>query len=1439
MPPEKVSAISKRKGRRGFGVSWSICFCQMGEELVGSSELAPQAAAGAMNQLHSGTAINGTPAFACECGRFRFNFCSQPLSPSPALHTRRPCRSFGDGPVSEETKSRWKTPDLPCTCATAAAPIVSQKIQLLTAGKEIDDRPTDHRSPSPEPTYNEQGVRTNTREQRQKDKLMKERQDIIAELIKSNPVFKPPSDYRPEKKTRRIPIPVHEFPLINFIGLVIGPRGNTQKRMEKESGAKIVIRGKGSMKEGRAKPLTASGKPVDNGENEELHVLVTAENDEQLIKACDMIEALMSPEEMDHNKRLQLRELAELNGTLQEQQGMVPRDEGDVYQLPSHLKERADEQYRRDLVSLHPEESGRLENELSNFMLDLGGSIPGYKSSSSHVRGRNEDDNRRDDERMGGERQRGEDAEHRRPGLGIRRGGDRDSRDEEDTRNLYVGYISQHVNESELAATFGQASDGAQVLECRIIQDRHSGASRGFGFIRMETEEAAILAVERLNQYMLHGKRLAVRYKGKQPPPEAQQKIKDRLQAEHAAAHPPQAPAAPSGGYGALPPPPPPPHGVDPYVQGYYDPAYYAAMAGMPPGGYPGWPSGGADAGADADPDEAPPGTVDTDIEFCVAPLPAPAGAAATPAPDSTGGVPAEAGRPPAGFPLPPPRMVDVVRVAISVEGEGEDGDADAPGCEPECRVTLSVASVPDPSISTPAAGSEEAAQQLQQQQYHEYYAAYYGGHGGYYPPGTSQPERTDAANARYPGYGGGYPQGLEATYYMTSQEYEAFNTGGPGAAEAMTAAQGRMAAATQQLPGPPPVPGADTDSPAVVKKAPAAPAKQRVVQVVSLDDQAEHMSKVRRHQEEQQRLQREREERLKQAEMRGKAAAAAEALQRHIDHTGAKPEDGEEVPGMESTKRSVSPPPPPPPPPPHMLTGKHHPAPGLDRFEPFKSQRPQRHGRMKMMRIIPSETVLPPSGPHPKDIVRPPSPPPRRKVSPPRPPPTGLEKGVGEEHLPGAAPHRLLEGEEVSTAVPLAAVGAGPLLPGGGPDLRHTEAAAPPPEGAVGGGRRTAVAAALRHGDTAVALHPMGGTTAGIPRVEGNLGAEEVEGGVVEEVPETEAGPRRRSACYAYEGPGYGIGDGRQPYPPFSGGLFGRGGPRMPGFPMGGQGGFPGMGMGCHAPWGGAQVFFNGVDWVGGGMGEGGFYPYNEGAFPMAEEWDEEGYEEEEAGAWGEEEGALQEGELPESEAGKPEAGEAGTTELAAEEGSAQEGEAGAGQDAVAATASATVLPTSADAAVTPASEAAAGGGSGEAAAAAPATALKAPASKPAAAPAASKPAEHCWYCVLSILLFPRHRVALRSSYTPKAEEEAGGRRLCTAIGSRKTAIPDLIAMQKIAIDVVSDTVCPWCFVGKRRLEAAMAKFPDVEFQVRWFPFQLNAAAPVEGENKMEMWVQ
>ena len=53
-------------------------------------------------------------------------------------------------------------------------------------------------------------------------------------------------------------------------------------------------------------------------------------------------------------------------------------------------------------------------------------------------------------------------------------------------------------------------------------------------------------------------------------------------------------------------------------------------------------------------------------------------------------------------------------------------------------------------------------------------------------------------------------------------------------------------------------------------------------------------------------------------------------------------------------------------------------------------------------------------------------------------------------------------------------------------------------------------------------------------------------------------------------------------------------------------------------------------------------------------------------------------------------------------------------------------------------------------------------------------------------------------------------------------------------AIDVVSDVVCPWCYVGKRHLEAALAGLPDLdEAVVRWHPFELNPELPSAGVDR------
>lgn len=53
------------------------------------------------------------------------------------------------------------------------------------------------------------------------------------------------------------------------------------------------------------------------------------------------------------------------------------------------------------------------------------------------------------------------------------------------------------------------------------------------------------------------------------------------------------------------------------------------------------------------------------------------------------------------------------------------------------------------------------------------------------------------------------------------------------------------------------------------------------------------------------------------------------------------------------------------------------------------------------------------------------------------------------------------------------------------------------------------------------------------------------------------------------------------------------------------------------------------------------------------------------------------------------------------------------------------------------------------------------------------------------------------------------------------------------VRIDVVSDVVCPWCFIGKRRLEKALALKSDVSVEVHWHPYFLNDWVPREGMSR------
>jgi hypothetical protein len=214
--------------------------------------------------------------------------------------------------------------------------------------------------------YDAQGKRVNTKDQRAKQKLEQERAFLIEKVFKIYPSFKPPYDYRPEqaKKTMKIYIPVKKYPDYNFIGLIIGPRGMTQKQLEKESGARILIRGKGSVKEGRA----------NNQENDDdLHVLITADTRKQLRRAAKMVKRILVPVEESKNKHKieQLRELARINGTLRENNEWQPRTwkSADVY--CKHCGELSHPTSDCPLKG-KPVDKAAIDQEYNNFMKEIG-----------------------------------------------------------------------------------------------------------------------------------------------------------------------------------------------------------------------------------------------------------------------------------------------------------------------------------------------------------------------------------------------------------------------------------------------------------------------------------------------------------------------------------------------------------------------------------------------------------------------------------------------------------------------------------------------------------------------------------------------------------------------------------------------------------------------------------------------------------------------------------------------------------------------------------------------------------------------------------------------------------------------------------------------------------------------------------------------------------
>ncbi|GAW24671.1 hypothetical protein ANO14919_142620 [Xylariales sp. No.14919] len=258
-------------------------------------------------------------------------------------------RSESDGPRRRKKRNRWgdasenKAAGLMGLPTAIVANMTSEQLEAYTLHLRIEEIsqklriddvvPADgDRSPSPPPQYDNHGRRVNTREYRYRKRLEDERHKLIEKAMKTIPNYHPPQDYRrPTKTQEKVYVPVNDYPEINFIGLLIGPRGNTLKKMETESGAKIAIRGKGSVKEGKGRSDAAHA----SNQEEDLHCLIMADTEEKVNKAKKLIHNVIEtaasiPEGQNELKRNQLRELAALNGTLRDDENQACQNCGQI-----------------------------------------------------------------------------------------------------------------------------------------------------------------------------------------------------------------------------------------------------------------------------------------------------------------------------------------------------------------------------------------------------------------------------------------------------------------------------------------------------------------------------------------------------------------------------------------------------------------------------------------------------------------------------------------------------------------------------------------------------------------------------------------------------------------------------------------------------------------------------------------------------------------------------------------------------------------------------------------------------------------------------------------------------------------------------------------------------------------------------------------------------
>ncbi|XWS52408.1 hypothetical protein CRYUN_Cryun11dG0068100 [Craigia yunnanensis] len=135
---------------------------------------------------------------------------------------------------------------------------------------------------------------SDTQIESEKSELLEiERLEAIGEILKLNPSYKAPEDYKPLLKEATVPIPVKEYPGCNFASLIFGPGSDTKKRLEKETGAKVQVYGIKANAREKVEISSPDGNETQDA-YQELYVHLSADTFEKVDGAVALIELLVS-----------------------------------------------------------------------------------------------------------------------------------------------------------------------------------------------------------------------------------------------------------------------------------------------------------------------------------------------------------------------------------------------------------------------------------------------------------------------------------------------------------------------------------------------------------------------------------------------------------------------------------------------------------------------------------------------------------------------------------------------------------------------------------------------------------------------------------------------------------------------------------------------------------------------------------------------------------------------------------------------------------------------------------------------------------------------------------------------------------------------------------------------------------------------------------------